>query len=110
MEKLNTKSGTRQYKHFSPHELIKALLSAGELILPDILPTENTSELFLCVFENQKIWVANVADRASGRLTGRLAWDAVSGEPISPSDAPDLSSTDYPFPEPRWLEHEKKTE
>lgn len=105
IDKLNARSGKRPYKHFPSQELVQALLSAGELKLPDNLPLNISSELFLCIFDHCELWVATTIESLSGRPAGQLAWLATTGEALSPTEAPDVTKTDYPFPELRWLGH-----
>lgn len=47
-----------------------------------------------------------VHESSSGQPIAVQAWNAETGEAINPNDAPDLTSTDFPFPELKWLGHE----
>lgn len=109
LEKLNEKSGRQTYRFFSPHELVQIVLEARGFVLPNNLPNEpSSSEAFLCLFQGQEIWAVPVWT-SSHELKGLLAWGSNDGNPIAPKDLPDLSATDFPYPEAAWLDRTAST-
>lgn len=105
LRKLNEKEGKETFRHFSPSALVDYLIRIGALVEPSEVPEGLPNEKYLCIFENRYVWVYSVHDSASGQPVALRAWDAETAQIINPSDAPDLTGTDFPFPELKWLDH-----
>jgi hypothetical protein len=103
LEKLNRMSSKETYRFFSSNELVRLIVEARGLALPVFPENSRTTEIFLCLFEGREIW--SIPMWTPGReLMGLLAWGANDASPIRPRDLPDLSNTDFPYPEAVWLD------
>ncbi|WP_300037176.1 restriction endonuclease [uncultured Roseobacter sp.] len=110
LTKLNQKEQREIYKHFSPNKLVEYLVEMNALVEPAVATEETPNEKYLCIFESRYIWIFPAYDKTSGQPTALRAWDAETGQTINPSDTPDLTGTDFPFPELGWLDHETHDE
>ncbi|WP_188078340.1 restriction endonuclease [Aquicoccus porphyridii] len=106
LKKLNEKEGEETFRHFSPSALVGYLLKINALVEPFVAPQGVPNAKYLCIFEDRYLWVYPVHESSSGQPIALQAWNAETGETINPNDAPDLSSTDFPFPELKWWDHE----
>ncbi|MGA2493931.1 MAG: AAA family ATPase [Roseiarcus sp.] len=103
LAKLNEKIHRQMYRFFPPHELVKIIVEAKRFELPDLSDDARTTEVFLCLFEGQEIWAVPMWTPGH-ELKGLLAWGANDAHPIEPKNLPDLSITDFPYPEAAWLD------
>ncbi|WP_300012402.1 restriction endonuclease [uncultured Roseobacter sp.] len=106
LKKLNEKGGKETFRHFSPSALVGHLVNISALTEPTVVQEDTPNEKYLCIFENRYLWVYPVHESSSGQPIALRAWNAETGKAISPNDAPDLTDTDFPFPELTWLDHQ----
>ncbi|MEY9629038.1 restriction endonuclease [Sinorhizobium fredii] len=103
LEKLNLKAGKQVYKFFPPHELVSLLVDAKGFEVPALPDDSRATEVFLCLLEGREIWAVPMWT-PNRELKGLFAWGASDGTPMKPRDLPELSNTDFPYPEATWLD------
>jgi len=105
LSKLNEKTPKSRMKFISGHELIENLMDAEILVGPAIGNIQQGAEWHLCLFEAKKLWAIPILNNNSQPI-GCLAFDASSGTPINPEEAPDIKDTDFTYSELGWLPHQ----
>ena len=101
--KINEMRSTELIKFFSADDLVRFLIDKSKVTLPNFKNKENEfKEVYLCIKNENMIWCAIQKEKVSGKPNGIIGFDAQTGQPLAPSDAPDISDTDFPYTDLVW--------
>lgn len=109
LKKLNEKERREKYKIFTANDIVEVLLASHAITFPKLDTKSEHTEFMLCVFERALYWAAHVRDTKGDRPIGHLAWSTATGEPLQARSLPEISNTDFPFPDLTWIDHQKGT-